>query len=150
MSRASQSSAQHGRTVIIALSSCCHILVKSIFHCKSAMASWENYQKVRLYGLEIEPLLQNQYTWVLLVLVVLSLSLRQSKSGNETIDAPIIGSRQSWIARWRFFSDAERVIDEGYSKVGQLRTKCVARANFLAVQDWHVQAQRARHGHSTD
>ncbi|CAF9916908.1 MAG: hypothetical protein ALECFALPRED_010907 [Alectoria fallacina] len=80
------------------------------------MASWENYQKVRLYGLEIEPLLQNQYTWVLLVLVVLSLSLRQSKSGNETIDAPIIGSRQSWIARWRFFSDAERVIDEGYSK----------------------------------
>ena len=98
------------------------------------MANVGKIENIRPYGLDIEPLLQSQYTWAsLLVLVVLSFSLRQSKSSNESIDAPIIGSGQSWLARWRFFSDAGRVVDEGYSKVGQPMTNCVACTELFSV-----------------
>ena len=84
------------------------------------MASWENLEDKQLYRVDIEQLLQNQYTWVsLLVLLLLSFSLLHSKSGNEIINAPIVGSRQSWIARWKFFSDAGQVVNEGYSKVAK-------------------------------
>lgn len=83
------------------------------------IVGWEYFEKMRLYDIEIEPLLQSQYMWPsLLLLVVLSFSiLHQPKSANENIDVPIVGSKQSWIARWRFLSDARKVLDEGYSKV---------------------------------
>ena len=99
------------------------------------MASWDNFDNLRLFGPDIEPLLQSRYTWVVLLLLVLGFSLRQSKSGNESIDAPIIGSRHSWIARWKFSSDAGRLIDEGYSKVEPPVANHVAPVKFLAVQE---------------
>lgn len=75
-------------------------LVGLILHRTGTMASWISFEKLRVYGLDTEPMLQSQYMWVsLLVLVVPSFSIRQSKSGNESIDAPIIGSAQSWIAK---------------------------------------------------
>ena len=86
------------------------------------MASWESIEGAPLADLDFLTLLQTQYTWaLLLVLVALSFFLVQSKSGNESINVPIIGSKHSWIARWRFFSDADKVVNEGYSKVGNCR-----------------------------
>lgn len=82
------------------------------------MASWESFKRAQLAELAIESPLQSQYTWaLLLVLVTLSFSLLQSKTGNESMNVPIIGSKHSWIARWRFFTEAGKVVDEGYSKV---------------------------------
>ncbi len=108
------------------------------------MAAWEYFDTIRLYDLDVEPVLRSQYTWAsLLVFVVLTISFLQPKSGNEIIDAPIIGSELSWIARWRFFSDANKVINEGHTKVEQPMTHHLAQVNFLSVQGWHLQAQRA-------
>lgn len=124
-------------------------LLLDLRHCPEIMAGRINLETFPLH--DFEPLLRNQYTWAsLLVLVILCVLSLQPKSGNETIDAPIVGSRQSWIARWRFFSNAGRVIKEGYSEVVLQMADSVARTDIALVQDRNIQAQRARHGHSAD
>ena len=100
------------------------------------MAQWQYVDTIRLLDFDIEPLLQSQYTWasLLLLLVILNFSFPRSQSGNENIEAPIIGSAQSWIARWRFFSDAGKVVNEGYGKVEQPLKNLMACVNSLSVQ----------------
>lgn len=103
--------------------------------------------------LDSEPLLRNHYAWAsLLLLVVLSVSLLllQQKSGNELIDVPIVGSRQSWIARWMFFSDASMLITEGYSKARLFSGTTHGSVDKSLVQDGIIQAQWPRHGYSAD
>ncbi|KAL8673743.1 MAG: hypothetical protein Q9168_001850 [Polycauliona sp. 1 TL-2023] len=59
----------------------------------------------------------NPFIWASLFLLVTFTYFRYSqRSGNKTIDAPIIGSTQSLIARWTFFFNAREQIEEGYSK----------------------------------
>ena len=41
------------------------------------------------------------------------------------------------------FSDANSVINEGYTKVEQPMTHHLAQVNSLSFQGWHLQAQRA-------
>lgn len=112
------------------------------------MASWKSLEKLQFYDLEIDPLLHSNYIWVsLLVLAVLSIPLFQPKSSNESIDVPIVGPERSWIARWRFFLEAGRLINEGDNKVKQPMQIHLARCNILSVQEQSFQAQRKRHGH---
>lgn len=109
------------------------------------MANSESLERARLADLDIEPLLQNEYTWaLLLVLVALGFSFLQPKSGNENINVPIIGSKHSWIARWRFFSEASKAVNEGYSKVGNspLNQSGEAKVTLFSVQDRDLQAKR--------
>lgn len=105
--------------------------------------------------LDSETLLRNHYAWASLLLLVVSsvsllLLLQQQKSGNELIDVPIVGSRQSWIARWMFFSDASMLITEGYSKARLFSGTTHGSVDKSLVQDGIIQAQWSRHGYSAD
>ena len=104
------------------------------------MFTLEGTQQARLDDSNSGPDLQIWYTWLpLLLAAVLYFFLIPAESGNQKIVAPIVGSQFSWIARWRFFSDASQMIDEGYSKVKVPDCSGLRRADALTVQTSYIQ-----------
>lgn len=70
----------------------------------------------------VEPL----HAWILFVVLMVtfvSYPLIRPKSSNEKIEAPIIGPERSWVARWKFLSEASRSVKEGNEKVNVSRQR---------------------------
>lgn len=72
-------------------------------------------------------------------------------AGNKLVEAPVIGSSNPILARWEFFRNASKLVNEGYSKVqkaldssprewtgltvnGSIKTKS---SNFPAMTSWY-------------
>jgi hypothetical protein len=54
----------------------------------------------------------------LFALSLLFVVAAQRRTGNAAFDAPIIGTRWSWLERVRFLTDGSRLLQQGFNKVG--------------------------------
>lgn len=88
----------------------------------------------------------------LFILLYLRSKVPLAAAGNKAVDVPVVGSGNPIVARWEFFRNASKLVDQGYSKVrtapdnfcfrkwmgltanGSIKTKS---SNFLAMTSWY-------------
>ena len=86
----------------------------------------EAFEKYAPLDLGVERVLESPWVQRCLGLVLFSRMLVVSAKGpNESIDAPIIRPKKSFVLRFEFFSNAREMTDEGYNNVLVPRAHCV-------------------------